>query len=192
MLLRRLHNVIKDDAQRLTILWNTCDEKDESNYFRYRDSAVLLNTNKFGDYVAYCDGKIYAILEQLDTVLFHELCHALHNLEGVKNYGEQAFIPKFYKQPEDREDINETCAAWENDEEIYTITGWYVDEDGTLKFDWLNTNSYMILDALQDKIPPEKIVQRVFHCDYWGLELKYPNAKRDRLDELIIQLEKYT
>ena len=33
LLLRRLHNVIKDDAQRITILWNTCDEDGESNYF---------------------------------------------------------------------------------------------------------------------------------------------------------------
>ncbi len=191
LLLRKLHKYIKDETQRITILWDACDKKGESNYFRYRDSAVLLNKNKFGDYAAYCDEEIYALPEQLDTVLFHELCHALHNLEGIKNYGEQAFIPKFYKQPGEQEGIKETCDAWENDEEIYTITGWYVNNDGALKFDWLNTNSYMILDALKDKIPPEKIVQRVFHCDYWALDPKYPNAIRERLDELIIPLEKY-
>ena len=152
----------------------------------------MLDNNKFGDYVAYCNGEIYAFPEQLDIVLFHEMCHALHNLEGIKNYGEQTFIPKFYNQSEAIVDIKETCDAWENDEEIRTITGWYVDNDGTLKFDLLNTNSYMILDALKDKIPPKQIVQRIFHCDYWGLAPKFPNAKLERLDELVIPLGKYT
>ena len=191
LLLRCLHNVIKNDNQQITILWDTCDEKGESNYFRYKDSAILLNNDKFGDYVAYCDGDIYALPEQLDTVLFHELCHALHDLEGIKNYNEQTFIPKSYNQSEEQEDIKETCDAWENDEEIRTITGWYIDDNEELKFDWLNTNSYMVLDALKDKIPPEKIVQRVFHCDYWGLAPKFPNAKRERLYALVIPIGKY-
>ncbi len=192
LLLRRLHNIITNDTQRITILWDTCDKKDKSNYFRYKDSSILLNKDKFGDYAVYCNGKIRALPECLDTVLFHELCHALHDLEGIKNYNEQTFIPKIYDQPEEQEDVKETCEAWENDEEIRTITGWYVDDDGTLKFDWLNTNSYMILDALRSRIPPEKIVQRVFHCDYWKLMLDYPNAKLERLDEIVIPLEKYT
>ena len=191
LLLRRLHKNIKDDAQRITILWDACDKDGETNLFRYEDSTVFLNKNKSGDYVAYCAGKIYAFPERLDTVLFHELCHALHDFEGIKNYNEQTFIPKFYNQSEDGADIKETCIAWKNDEEIHTITGWYVDDEGMLRFDYLNTNAYMILDALKDKIRPEKIVQRIFHCDYWGLEQNYKNAKLDRLDDMVIPLEKY-
>ena len=34
LLLRRLHNIITNDTQRITILWDTCDKKDKSNYFR--------------------------------------------------------------------------------------------------------------------------------------------------------------
>ena len=79
LLLRRLHKNIKDDAQRITILWDACDKDGETNLFRYEDSTVFLNKNKSGDYVAYCAGKIYAFPERLDTVLFHELCHGLHS-----------------------------------------------------------------------------------------------------------------
>ena len=86
LLLRRLHNVIKDDLQRITILWNTCDEKGESNYFRYFDSTILLDQTQFGWDVGYCNGILDIFLDRLDMVLFHELCHALHDLEGVTVY----------------------------------------------------------------------------------------------------------
>ena len=73
LLLRRLNSVIKDDLQRITILWDVCDEDDDSNYFRYKDSSILLHKDKFGDYAVYSNKKIEAFPEQLDTVLFHEL-----------------------------------------------------------------------------------------------------------------------
>lgn len=150
-----------------------------------------MNKSELGDYVGYSAGEISPFPELMDMVMFHELCHALHELEGATAYKQHKLIPAFYKLSEDREKCQETCKAWENDEEIRTITGWYVDDDGQLKFDWLNTNSYMILDALKDKIPPEQIVQRVFHCDYWKLMRDYPNAKRERLYALVIPIEKY-
>ena len=191
LLLRRLNENIKDNTQQITVLWDTCDEKGESNYFRYKDASILLNKDKFGDYAAYCAGKIYAFPEQLDTVLFHELCHALHDLEGIKNYNEQTFILKFYNQSEEQEDMKETCEAWKNDEEIRTITGWYIDDDGQLKFDCLNTNSYIVLEELKNGTSPKEIMQRVFHCDRLSLDFVYNKAKLERLDELIIPLEKY-
>ena len=191
LLLRCLHNVIKNDNRQITILWDTCDEKDESNYFRYKDSAILLNNDKFGDYVAYCDGDIYALPEQLDTVLFYEMCHALHNLEDTMACKQQRFVPAFYKLSENDTICKITCKAWTDDEEIRTITGWYVDDDETLKFDWLNTNAYIVLKELKNETLPKDIMQRVFHCDRLSLDFVYKTAKRERLDELIIPLEKY-
>ena len=68
LLLRRLHNVIKDDKQRITILWDTCDEEEDSNYFRYFDSTVLLAPNKFGWDIGYRNGVIEIFPEYLDII----------------------------------------------------------------------------------------------------------------------------
>ena len=192
LLLRRLHNVIKDDAQKLTILWDICDEQGDSNYFRYKDSSVLLNKNKFGDYAVYSEKKIYAFPEQLDIVLFHEMCHALHNLEDTMACKQQRFVPAFYKLSENDTICKITCKAWTDDEEIRTITGWYVDDDETLKFDWLNTNAYIVLKELKNGTLPKDIMQRVFHCDRLSLDFEKKKKKRERLDEIVIPLEKYT
>ena len=192
LLLRRLHNVIKDDTQQITILWDTCDEKDESNYFRCFDSTILLDQNKFGDYAVYSEKKIYAFPEQLDIVLFHEMCHALHNLEDTMACKQQRFVPAFYKLSESDTICKITCKAWTDDEEIRTITGWYVDDDETLKFDCLNTNAYIVLKELKNGTLPKDIMQRVFHCDRLSLDFVYKTAKRERLDEIVIPLEKYT
>ena len=77
LLLRRLHNIIKDDTQRLTILWDTCDERGDSNYFRHKDLTVLLNKNKFGQCIGYRNGELCALPETLDDVLFHEMSDCL-------------------------------------------------------------------------------------------------------------------
>ena len=191
LLLRRLHNVIKDDTQRITILWNTCDEKKESNYFRCFDSTVLLNKNNLGWYVGYCNNRISIFQERMDMVMFHELCHALHNLEGEMTCKQRKFIPAFYKLSKNEEICNITCKAWKDDEEIRTITGRYIDDSGDLKFDYLNANSYIILEELKKGALPEKIQQRVFHCDYPTLTTKYRLAKKLPLDGLVIPPGKY-
>ena len=96
LLLRRLHNVIKDDAQRITILWNVCDENGESNYFQYFDSTILLDQSQFGWDVGYCNGIIDIFPDRLDMVLFHELCHALHDFFwGVKTITNKHSYPNF-------------------------------------------------------------------------------------------------
>ncbi|MBQ3946492.1 MAG: hypothetical protein II670_12930, partial [Alphaproteobacteria bacterium] len=97
----------------------------------------------------------------------------------------------FYKLSNNDKICKTTCKAWTDDEEIRTVTGWYVDDDGTLKFDWLNTNSYIILEELRKGTSPEKIQQRVFHCDYPTLTTKYKLAKKLPSDGLVIPLEKY-
>ena len=191
LLLRRLHNVIKDDNQRITILWDTCDERNDSNYFRYFDSTILLDQNKFGWDVCYCNGVIDILPECLDMVIFHELCHALHDFEGVTVYKQRKFIPAFYQLSENEEKCHVACDAWTDDEEVRTITGWSVDDDGTLKFECLNTNSYIILEELRKGTPPEKIQQRVYHCDYPTLTTKYKVAKKLPLDDLVIPFDKY-
>ena len=190
LLLRRLYKNIKDETQRITILWNTCDEKDESNYFLPFDLTVLLDQNKLGWEIGYCNGIIDIFSGRMDMVIFHELCHALHELENVAAYKRQNFIPMFYKLSKDDEICKMTCKAWEDDEEIRTITGCYID-NGKLKFDCLNTNSYIILEELKKGTLPKKIQQRVYHCDYPTLTTKCRLAKKLSLDSLVIPLDKY-
>ena len=191
LLLRRLHENIKDDAQRITILWDAYDEDDETNLFRYEDLTVYLNQSEFGDYVGYAEGRIDPFPEQLDTVIFHELCHALHHLEGVTVCKQHKVIPTFYKLSKNAKLCHATCDAWKNDEEIHTINGWYIDKNGTLKFDYLNTNSYIILEELKKGTPPTEVLQRVFHCDYPKYKMDYQGAVVERFDKIAIPVEKY-
>ena len=191
LLLRRLHKNIQYDAQKLTILWDAYDEDNETNLFRFETLTIYLNKNEFGDYVGYSEGRIYPFPEQLDTVIFHELCHALHHFEGVTVCKQRKVIPMFYKLSKNEKLCKTTCDAWKNDEEIHTINGWYIGENGTLEFDHLNTNSYIILEELKKGTSPKEILQRVFHCDYPKYRMDYQGAVIERFDEIAIPLEKY-
>ena len=151
----------------------------------------FLNKNELGDYAMYHAGKVMAFSERMDSVLFHELCHALHNLDGTVACERQMFVPVFYKLSHKDELCQVAYENWTDDEEIYAITGWYVDSKGNIKFDCLNTNSYMILEELKKGTPSEKIQQGVFHCDYPTLTTKYRLAKKLPLNGLVIPLEKY-
>ena len=192
LLLRRLHNVIKNDTQKLTILWDAYDEDEETNLFRYETLTIFLNKNEFGDYVGYSEDRIYPFPEQLDTVIFHELCHALHHFEGKMVCKQRKVIPTFYKLSKNEKRCKMTCDAWKNDEEIHAINGWHIDNDGTLKFDWLNTNSYIILEELKKGTPPKEILQRVFHCDYPKYRMDYQGVVIEHFDEFVIPLGKHT
>ena len=190
LLLRRLHNVIKDDNQRITILWDTCDEAGKTNLFDPNNLFIYLSVNKFCQYVGYCDNKLVEFPETFDAVLFHELCHGLHKLDGTYRAGTTDGIKQIYDMHAmdcvDRDILD----AWENDEELYTITGWYMDDNKKAIFDSLNTNSYMILKALADGISPDNVVQRVYHCDYASLEV-YKYASDMGFRRTLIGVKKY-
>ena len=191
LLLCRLHNVIKDASQRITILWNACDKEGETNLFRPAISTIFLNENELGDYAMYHAGKVRAFSERLDSVLFHELCHALHDLDGTEICKQQRFVPTFYKLSDNDELCQIAYENWTDDEEIYAITGWYIDNDELPKFDSLNTNSYMILDALKHGIAPNDIAQRIFHCGYWDISPKRRKTMEKYAGELVIPLQSY-
>ena len=191
LLLRKLNQYIKNGTQKVNIKWNAYDAKNETNLFRPTISTIFLNKNELGDYAMYHAGKVMAFSERMDSVLFHELCHALHNLDGTVACERQMFVPVFYKLSHKDELCQIAYENWTDDEEIYAITGWYVDSKGNIKFDWLNTNSYMILDALKYGIASNDIAQRIFHCDYWDISPKRRETMEKYAGELVIPLQRY-
>ena len=190
LLLRRLHNIIKDDTQRITILWDACDKDGKTNLFDPNNLFIYLNVNKFCQYAGYRNEELVKRPETLDAVLFHELCHSLHKLDGTYRANTKNGIMQIYNiHAMDCVD-QDILEAWTNDEELYTITGWYVDDGKKVTFDCLNTNSYIILTALQDGIPADKVVQRIYHCDYSSLEV-YEYAKDMGFRRTLIRAKKY-
>lgn len=189
LLLRRLHNIIKDDTQRITIFWNACDKDGESNLF-YHDMTIYLDKRKFGQCIGYRNGELCALPETLDDVLFHEMTHGLHKLIGMNNTNEQDAIKHLHEFPNNMTIFNECCEFWTNNEEVRTITGRYLGADGKLHFDCLNTNSYMVLKALKNKTPINRITQRVFHCDYSGLQ-DISRYCRNKIKNIVIPQTKY-
>ncbi len=191
LLLRSLCKEIKLDTQRITILWGTHDKDDVTNFFDTENSTIYLDTLRFGKYVGYCDGILTAESHTLDAVLFHELCHGLHNLNGTDKGNTHKFVQKVYNFDEKDPLGRLTCRAWDNDEEIYTITGRYINTKCELDFDYLNTNTYMILQGLKNDIPPLSIVQRVYHCSFELLLEEYADIVDLSLDQFLINLKEY-
>ena len=189
LLLRRLHNVIKNDAQRVTILWDTCDENGKTNNFDPNNLFIYLNVNKFCQYIGYCDNKLVEFPETLDYVLFHELCHVLHKLDGTYRAEKTNGITQIYNIHEMDCVDEDILEAWTDDEELYTVTGWYVNDKNVI-FDCLNTNSYMILKSLANGISSDNVVQRVYHCDYASLEV-YKYASDMGFRRTLIRATKY-
>ena len=166
LLLRRLHNVIKDDKQRITILWNACDKDGETNLIRYDDFTIYLNKNEFGNCIGYCNSKFTKLPNTLDAVLFHELTHGLHKLMGLNNVNKQRSIHFLHKIQIQDIAHKELLKLWSDDEEVHTITGWYLGKVGRLHFDCLNANSYLVLKAIKLGTIAGKITQRIFHWEY--------------------------
>ena len=189
LLLRRLYKVIKNDKQRLTILWDTCDKEGNSNLFCH-DMTVYLDTRKFGQCIGYRNGELCTLPETLDDVLFHEMMHGLHKLTGENDTDGYDVINHLHKFPNNMTIFNECCKVWTNNEEVHTITGLYLGVDGKLHFDCLNTNSYMVLKALKNGTPINRIIQRVFHCDYTGLQ-DISKSCRNKIKNIVIPQKKY-
>ena len=190
LLLRRLHENIKDDAQRITILWDTCDKEGKTNNFDPNNLFIYLNVNKFCQYVGYCGNKLVEFPETLDAVLFHELCHSLHKLDGTYRTKQTDGVMQMYNIHAMDCIDRDILEAWTDDEELYTITGWYLSDEKKVMFDCLNTNSYMILRALSNGILPNNVVQRVYHCDYASLEV-YKYASDMGFRRTLIRTKKY-
>ena len=191
LLLRSLCKAIKLDAQRITILWDTHDKDDDTNLFDPTNSTIYLDKSRFGKYVGYCNGELIAKSYTLDAVLFHELCHGLHNLNACDKGATHKVVQKLYKFDENDPISTLTCKAWGNDEEIYTINGKYINSEGKLDFDYLNSNTYMILQALKNDELPASIVQRVYHCSFDLLQTEYLPVIDMSLENFLVDLKEY-
>ena len=191
LLLRSLCKEIKLDTQRITILWNAHDKDHDTNLFDPADSTIYLDKSKFGKYVGYCNGTLIAKSYTLDAVLFHELCHGLHNINGADKGNAHKFVQRVYNFDEKDQIGMLTCKAWGGDEEIYTINGKYLNSEGKLDFDCLNSNTYMILQALKSGTPPTSIVQRVYHCSFELLQTEYLPVIDISLESFLIDLKEY-
>ncbi len=191
LLLRSLCKEITRDEQRITILWDTHDEDDDTNFFDTTNFTIYLDTLRFGKYVGYCDGILTEELHTLDAVLFHELCHGLHKLNRKDQGASHDVLQTIYKFDKN-ESIRELAyKAWGDDEEIYTITGMYINSKGELDFDYLNTNTYMILQVLKDGTPPKLVKQRMFHCSFELLLEEYSPVLDLNLEHFPIDMKKY-
>ena len=190
LLLRRLHENIKDDAQRITILWDAYDEDGETNLIRYDNLTIYLTKNEFGNCIGYCNSKFTKLPYTLDAVLFHELTHGLHNLIGLNNVNKQRSIHFLHKIKVRDVAHKQLLDLWSNDEEVHTITGWYLGKNGKLHFDCLNTNSYLVLKAIKLGTIPGKITQRIFHWEYKkGTDIFKPC--KQNVKNIVIRPEKY-
>ena len=190
LLLRRLHENIKDDAQRITILWDACDKDGETNLIRYDNLTIYLTKNEFGNCIGYCNSKFTKLPNTLDAVLFHELTHGLHNLIGLNNVNKQRSIHFLHKIKVRDVAHKQLLDLWSNDEEVHTITGWYLGKNGKLHFDCLNTNSYLVLKAIKLGTIPGKITQRIFHWKYKkGTDIFKPC--KQNVKNIVIRPEKY-
>ena len=190
LLLRRLHNVIKNDTQKLTILWNAYDEEGGTNLIRYDNLTIYLNTRKFGQCIGYRNGELCALPETLDDVLFHEMTHGLHKLIGLENTGKQDTIHHLHAIPNFGKLYKKSLDAWTDDEEVHTITGLYLGKDEKLHFDCLNTNSYMVLKALKNGTSLSRITQRLFHYSYDSIK-EITELRRKNIKNIVIKKEKY-
>ena len=190
LLLRRLYNVIKNDTQQITILWDTCDEEGDSNLFNPNNLSIYLNKNKFGKCIGYRNGELCALSETLDDVLFHEMTHGLHTITGMVKANKRDTIQHLHKFPNNRTIYDNCCESWSNDEEVRTITGWHLGKDRKLHFDCLNANSYMVLKSLKNGTPINRITQRIFHYSYENLQ-DISKPCRSTVKNIIIQKEKY-
>ena len=189
--MRSLCKEIKLNSQRITILWSAHDKDDDTNFFDTENLTIYLDTLRFGKYVGYCDGILTEESHTLDAVLFHELCHGLHKLNGNDKGTSHNTVQTIYKFDKNEPIRALTYKAWGNDEEIYTITGRYINSKGELDFDYLNTNIYMILQALKNGIPFKSVKQRVFHCSFELLLEEYETVVDLSLEQFLINLEEY-
>jgi hypothetical protein len=103
---------------------------------------------------------------RLAETLFHELCHALHERSG-RRMKECYLLNSIYGNADEmglwlhRNKKNGELVK--NDEEAYTITGFYYDKSGRKQFDPISCNLFGIFADISDSRP---ITQRVFHWSY--------------------------
>lgn len=94
----------------------------------------------------------------LSEFLFHELCHAFHDISGVLK---PTSLDKSITLSHVYSSIS-TKHLWSNDEEAYNITGR--SHDGvSLSFDPISCNMFDMWNSLKME---KSIVQRVFHCSW--------------------------
>ena len=194
LLLCSLCKEIKLDTQRITILWNATLPDGRTNLFCHSNLTIYLDANKFCQYVGYCDGEFSELPETLDAILFHELCHGLHKLQEKNQYKQHKVVSRLCELPNNDPICNLLNNAWNDDEEIYTETGWHINLKNELDFDYLNTNSYMILQAIKNEVPSKEILQRIFHCDFNLWESKYERSfelANINLKKFLIDTKKY-
>ena len=105
---------------------------------------------------------IVPIIPPQPQALFHELCHAFHDISGTrKESGDTRTLEHLYHGN------NEKIYWWKgnrnSDEEFYNITGVYSYKKGEVVFDPINCNMYDIYDAY---IKHQDGIQRIMSTSY--------------------------
>jgi hypothetical protein len=148
-------------------------------------------------------GDTTQIIEKKDTIseaMFHELCHALHKYSGREKekcgllnltYGENGRGKYLWTGNK-----NENQNSLENDEEMYTITGHYYDENTKVRR--LDPISCNMFDICTNVLNPESIIQRVLHYDYSDYKeylTEYNILESEalyKIEEFLIDIDEYT
>jgi hypothetical protein len=142
------------------------------------------------------------LIEKYDSIgdtIFHELCHALHKY-SERDQNECRFLDKIYEELQVdgiykvrqekylwTDNKSEDPNNYEDDEELYTITGHHYGG-----FDPINCNMYNICKNANNKW---SIIQRMFHADHEQLQQEIRNKTRFdplyKVSEFLINLDDY-
>ncbi|MDO4975343.1 MAG: hypothetical protein Q4E61_03400, partial [Alphaproteobacteria bacterium] len=142
------------------------------NLYHPLEFSIYINLEKLGSCIGYRNGNIEEIPNTADSVIFHEMGHAFHDLTKKEKLS-TATLDYLYSD-------KECIKLWTNfeliepidDEELYNITGYFY-ENNNFKFDPINCNMYEICKACKFCDSREKIFQRIFHTNYFDIEKYY-------------------
>jgi hypothetical protein len=137
------------------------------NQFSPKKNTVYINPNLYEE-DGYKISMFYGINREMGLTqkrltmydgLFHELCHAFHTCFG-KRKSTADYLGAVYAGREEKYlwTYKQSDRKCENDEEMYTITGYYWDSGRCL--DPISCNMF---DICKHAANPESIVQRMFH-----------------------------
>lgn len=143
------------------------------NLYHPLEFSIYLNPENLGSCIGYRNGNIEEMPNTADSVIFHEMGHAFHDLNmSLKTNSQIPTLKYIYKNSAKNCRYLWTNPKRPNDEEFYNITGYFY-EDNNLKFDPINCNMYEICKACKFCDSREKIFQRIFHTNYFDIEKYY-------------------
>jgi hypothetical protein len=125
----------------------------------------------------------------MSDAIFHELCHAFHTYSDVAKF-ETDYLDVIYAGRQEEKYLwtnRKSDNKFEDDEEMYTITGYYWNSGRC--FDPISCNMF---DICKHSSKPESITQRVFHKRIVYIQESMPTCSLSyKIDRFLIDVTKY-